>query len=125
MSSIPFLAAEALTASAIPLIAKDNAGKLAAAQTAAQVAAFFTAAGKGDFTGANAQLSTFIANIKDPGLGQLAADLWSTGQPFIQAEEQVLQNIPVLGGSLQQALADAGAGIASVAGAYIGKLTAK
>src|SRR5262249_60332247 len=96
MSSIPFLAAEALTASAIPLIAKDNAGKLAAAQTAAQVAAFFTAAGKGDFTGANAQLSTFITNIKDHGLRQLTTDLWSTGQPFIQTEEHARQHTTAL-----------------------------
>lgn len=118
MSSIPYLAAEALTAAALSQ-GSSNADKLARAQTASQVAAFFSAAGKGDVTGANAQIATAVAGIKDPGLQKVASDLWSTGQPFIQAEFNIAANVPILGGSLTQALTDIGAGMASVAGAYI------
>lgn len=120
MSSIPYLAAEALTAAALSQGSTD-ADKLARAETASQVAAFFTAAGKGDVSGANAQITTAISGIKDPGLQKVATDLWSTGQPFIQTEFNIAANVPVLGGSLTQALTDIGAGMASVAGAYIAK----
>lgn len=123
MNSIPYLAAEALTAAAINIAGKDAAGKLAAAQTASTVAAFFAAAGKGDISAANAQVSTAIASLKDPGLQKLATDLWSAGEPFVQTELTVYENTPVLGGSLEQALSDTGAGMAAVAGAYLTSLT--
>jgi hypothetical protein len=124
MSSIPYLAAEAVTAAVISQGSSD-ADKQARATTASQVAAFFSAAGKGDITGANAQVASAIAGIKDPGLQKVAEDLWSTGQPYLQVELNVVENTPVLGGSLQQALADVGSGMASSAGAYLTSGAAK
>lgn len=114
---VPQLVAESLTTAAITIGAKDNATKLARAKTAAQVAAFFTAAGKGDIQGASQQVQTWIPTINDPGAQQLASDLWSVGRPFLDAE------LTLLDGFLEGAFASIGLGMSSVAGAYIGKLS--
>lgn len=119
--TIPQLVAEGLTTAAINIGASTNAIKLARATAAAQVAAFFAAAGQGNIAQANQQVATLIAGITDPGIEQTAADLWSVGQPFLQAEYSVAENVPILGGSLQNALAAIGTGMASVAGGYIAK----
>lgn len=124
MNSIPYFAAESLTAVAISQGSTD-ADKLARANTASQVAAFFTAAGKGDVASANSQVSAVIAGIKDAGLQKVASDLWSAGQPYLQVELNVAENVPVLGGSLVQALSDVGAGMASAAGAYLSAASVK
>ena len=123
MSSIAYLSAEALTAAV--LAAQSAANKQSAAQTASNVAAYFSALGKGDATGASQEVATAITSIKDPGLQKVASDLWSAGQPFLQLELQTAENLPVIGGSLQQAFTDIGAGMASVAGAYLTQLKAK
>lgn len=115
MNSVAYLAAEALTAAAI----SRQTDKVAAANVAANVSAFFSSAGKGDVAGATNAVQIAIANIKDPGLAKLANDLWSAGQPFLQADLQVAENVPVLGGSLSQALTDVGSGMAAAAGAYL------
>ena len=117
-TSVPYFVAEALTAAAISA-GSSAADKQARAKVASTVAAFFTAAGSGDIAGANSEVATAIAGISDPGLQKVATDLWSAGQPFIQAQLQVTENVPVLGGSLTQALTDVGAGMASAAGAYL------
>lgn len=119
--TIPQLVAEGLTTAAIDIGSKTNAVKLARAQAAAQVSAFFTSAGQGNIAEANQQVQTLIAGITDPALEQTASDLWSIGQPFLSAEYSVAQNVPILGGSLQSALAAIGAGMGAVAGAYIAK----
>lgn len=117
MSSLAYLATEALTAGV--LAAQSAANKQPAAQTASNVAAYFTALGKGDAVSAQQEVSTAITSIKDPGLQKVATDLWAAGQPFLTLELQTVENLPVLGGSLQQAFTDIGAGMASVAGAYL------
>jgi hypothetical protein len=119
--TIPQLVAEGLTTAAIDIGAKTVAVKLARARAAAQVAAFFTAAGQGNITQANQQVQTLIAGITDAGLEQTALDLWSIGQPFLSVQYSLAQNVPILGGSLESAFTAIGAGMASVAGAYIGK----
>jgi hypothetical protein len=119
--TIPQLVAEGLTTAAIEIGAKTPAAKLARAQAAAQVAAFFTAAGQGNIAQANQQVQTLIAGITDPGLEQTATDLWSIGQPFLSAQYALAQNVTILGGSLESALGAIGSGMAAVAGAYIGK----
>lgn len=123
--TIPQLVAEGLTTAAIDIGASSDAAKLSRAQAAAQVAAFFTAAGQGNISQANQQVTTLIAGLSDPGLEQTATDLWSIGQPFLQAQYSIAQNVPILGGSLQNAFAAIGAGMAAVAGGYIAKLTPK
>jgi hypothetical protein len=56
-------------------------------------------------------------------LQAVATQLWTAGQPFVQAEITVGENVPILGGSLEQALTDIGAGMSTVAGAWISKLS--
>jgi len=123
--TIPQLVAEGLTTAAIEVGAKDDATKLSRAKAASAVAAFFSAAGAGNIAQANQEVATLIAGITDPGIEQTASDLWSIGQPFLQAQYMLVTNIPILGGSLENALAGIGAGMASVAGGYIAKLTPK
>jgi hypothetical protein len=115
----PQLVAKIATTAIISIGAKDNATKLARAKIAAQVAAFFTAAGQGNIAALNQEVSTAIGQLKDPGFDDVAQSLWSVGEPFLEVELAVTENTPVFGGSLADALTGVGAGMAEVAGRYI------
>jgi hypothetical protein len=119
--SIPYGTGE-IVAALVIRAGKDNADKLARAKTLANVASFFAAAGKADFTSINAQVTTAISGISDPGLQQVATTAWNVASPYVQVDITLEENVPVLGGSLEQALTDIGAGMATVAGGWIGKL---
>lgn len=100
---------------------KTNDEILARAKVAATIAGFFTAASKGDMTAVNQQVQTAIGNISDPGLNQVATQLWQVGEPIVSAELTVVENAPVLGDTLEGNFAGIGQGMAEVAGAYITK----
>jgi hypothetical protein len=115
MSSLQFVLAEGATAVGI----NSQSNKTAAANVASTVAAALQALGKQDFAALNSQVATVISSIKDPGLNKFATDLASQIQPWVQAEVQLVENTPVLGGSVSQWITDTGAGMASAAGAYL------
>jgi NhaP-type Na+/H+ or K+/H+ antiporter len=114
-TSIPYLAANGATALAISMAAD----KVAAANTASTIAAYFNAGGTGDFTAMAAQLQTLVAGIKDPAMAQFAANALAFVTPAAQIDWQVVQNSPFLGESLKGWFADTGAGIAAAAGAEL------
>lgn len=120
-TSVPYLAANGATALAISM----SADKAAAAKTASSIAAYFTAAGTGDFGQMAAQLQTLVGEIKDPAMAQFAANALAFGTPAAQIDWQVVQNSPFLGESLKGWFADTGAGIAAAAGAELGAQAAK
>lgn len=122
-NSPAYLIAEFATAVAISK-GSTPADKLARAQTAASIGAFFTAVGADNFTEITAQVQTAIANIKDAALAQFATNLWSLGQPVLQAQLNINAAIPLLGGSLEAWASDTGAGISASAGAAITQYSA-
>lgn len=117
--------AEGLTTAAISIGAASSAVKVARAKAALGVSSYFTILGAGNISGATTQLTNLVKSISDPGIQQTVTDLVSIGEPFLAAEAQGLEDTPLIGESIEATLTNIGAGMATIANAYIAASAAK
>lgn len=118
-NSPAYLIAQGVTAVEISKGA-TNADKLARAQTAASIGAFFSAVGSGNFTEISAQVQTAISKLSDAAMAQFATNLWSLAQPWLQIQANAAAWLP----TFEQVATDTGAGISASAGAAIAQYSA-
>lgn len=104
---------------AMKIFAKTPAAKLAAAEVAMQVASVFQDVASGNVNSINAEISSLISGITDPGLKTVATNLAALAQPYLAAEIAVVKGMPGIGMTLDAGLTAAAAGITQVAQAYI------
>lgn len=97
------------------------ADKLARAQVAATIAAYFTAAGTGNFAEINAQVATAISKIADAATAQFATNLWGLATPWLQIQANAAAWIP----AFDQVATDVGGGMGVSAGEAITQYTPK
>ena len=96
-----------------------NADKLARALILQQIASIFSDAAAGDTAAINAEFSTLVGQISDPGLKVIASQAFAFAQPFLSAELALLKGAVGVGSLVDGALTSAAAGFNQVASAYI------
>lgn len=97
------------------------ADQLAAAETAASVASIVQDAASGNASAFNAEVSSLIGSISNPGLAALAKQAAATAQPYLQVFFNSANAVPLLGATEQAILASVAAGMNQAAQSYITK----
>jgi len=107
------------TVAAINIAGSTPAQKLAAALTAQSVASIFSDAAAGNATAINAEISSLIGTISDPGIALVAKQLAAVGTPYLQAFLSAKAAAPLLGATEQAILSSVAAGMNQAAQSYL------